>query len=474
MRVLMVASEAAPYAKTGGLGDVVGALPRALAARGVEAAVVVPRYRSISISRAQRVYHDLPIRLGRSLHRVDIYSNRERGFPCFLVDCPPLYDRDGLYGANGQDFPDNHQRFALLAQAALGIVRHLFRPHVLHCHDWQAALVPVYMRHLFSTDPTFFGLRTLFTIHNLGYPGLFDPEILPEIGLDESALDAAGLEFFGRVNLLKGGIVSSDWINTVSPTYSREIQTPELGFGLDDVLRARTSVLSGILNGADYAEWNPETDPHIAANYTADDLSGKQASKLDLLAEFGLPRETSTRPLIGIVSRFASQKGFDLIAEAADELAREDLALVALGTGEPKYEQMFADLAQAHPASIAVRVAYDDRLAHKIEAGADMFLMPSRYEPCGLSQIHSLRYGTVPIVRATGGLADTVDESIGVRFVDYSGQALLAAVRAALAAFRNPDEWRARLRRGMAKDYSWDASAGQYAALYDRLAERPA
>jgi starch synthase len=289
------------------------------------------------------------------------------------------------------------------------------------------------------------------------------------MGLDRSLFHPGGLEFLGDVNLLKGGIVWSDAISTVSKAYAAEIQTAEYGCRLDGLLRQRAGVLTGILNGADYSEWSPEADPHIAARYSAADLSGKLVCKRDLLARFGLPEQAMERPLVGIVSRFNGQKGYDLLEQVATELAREDLSLVALGTGEARYEEMFRDLARAHPDKFAVKVAYDNPLAHQIEAGSDMFLMPSRYEPCGLSQIYSLRYGSVPVVRATGGLDDTIDESTGFKFKDYSGEALLAAVRAALAVYHHGETWRRLMLNGMARDHSWKTSAAEYSALYERL-----
>ena len=467
-KVLMVASEAAPLAKVGGLADVVGALSRALRELGEEVAVVLPRYRGVPLEGARLVYDDLRVWFGPACYSSRVYLS-EQPVPYYLVDCPPLFDREGIYGAGGADHPDNHVRFALLARVALTLVRHVFRPQILHAHDWQAAPASVYLRSLFRYDPTFLGLKTVLTIHNLGYQGIYPRSILPEIGLDEALAAQGGLEFHGRVNLLQGGIRSSDLLTTVSPTYAREIQTPELGFGLDELLRQRADCLVGLLNGADYAEWNPETDPYIAARYSAEDLSGKAAARRDLLSELGLP-EASAAPLLGMVSRLDSQKGFDLLEQAAPALLAEDCLLVVLGTGDPRYEQWLRELAAAHPQKVAVRIGFDNRLAHKIEAGADIFLMPSRYEPCGLNQIYSLRYGTVPVVRATGGLDDTIDESTGFKFRPYTAEAFLGAVRAALAAYRDQARWQAMMRAGMRKDYSWKASAAGYAALYRKLA----
>jgi len=470
-RILMIASEAAPLAKTGGLADVVGALPAALAEFGCETAVVIPHYGSIRLKDAHRVYDHLPVYLGKDGFDTAVYQAPAE-YPLYLVDCPPLFRRKGLYGEAGVDYPDNHVRFAVFARAALGVARSLFPADVLHCHDWQAGLVPAYLRTTFAGDPTFMGVKTLFTIHNLGYQGLFPAAALKEAALDATIFNPGGLEFFGQVSYIKGGISFADALSTVSPTYAREIQTEEYGFALDGALRARAAVLTGILNGVDYREWSPENDPLIPAPYSAQDLSGKRAAKEQLLLEFGLPAEAMDRPLLGIVSRFTPQKGTDLLAEVAAGIVAEDAYLVALGTGDLEHEESFRALAEQFPGRIGVRIGFDNRLSHLIEAGVDMFLMPSRYEPCGLSQIYSLRYGTVPVVRATGGLDDTIEEGTGFKFEEYSGAALLDAVRAAIQAFSDRAGWRAMMLRGMQKDFSWKASAQAYAALYGRLLGR--
>jgi starch synthase len=467
-RILMVASEAIPFAKTGGLGDVVGSLPAALRALGHQVAVLLPRYGGIGLKSARRVFDSLPVWLGAARYDTSLYLSQTET-PFYFLDCPPLYDRDGYYGSAGVDYPDNDVRFAVLCRAALGVARYLFRPDIFHCHDWQAGLVPVYLRSTFALDPTFLAARTLFTIHNLGYHGLFDASAVSSLGLDPAVFTPAGLEFFGKLSFIKGGLACSDALNAVSPSYAREIQTPEYGFGLDGVLRARGDSLFGILNGVDYSEWNPETDRHIAANYSVDDLSGKRICKRALLRDFGLPDETMTRPLVGIVSRFTGHKGADLVAAAAPELVARGFCLVALGKGEPEYEKLFTDLEAAHPGRIAIKVAYDNALAHRVEAGADMFLMPSRYEPCGLNQIYSLRYGTVPVVRATGGLDDTIKEATGFKFQEYSAAALLSAMSAAGEVFADPERWKVMMQRGMMEDFSWNVSAAAYSALYGRL-----
>lgn len=464
----MVASEAAPFAKTGGLADVIGALPAALQRHGDQVAVVMPRYGRIPTSGLARVYEDLDIWLGLARHTTTVFHTLEGGVPFYFIDCPPLYSRPELYGENNLDYPDNLVRFAVLSRAALEVARRIWRPQVIHCHDWQSALVPISMRHFFCLDPTFVGLKTLFTIHNLGYQGIFPKTGLIEAGLDDGLFKPELLEFFGKINLLKGALVSSDAISTVSKGYAREIQEPELGFGLDDLLRARSDSLYGILNGVDYDQWSPETDRYIAAHYTADDPSGKAVCKRDLLASVGLPEQH--RPVLGMISRMVPQKGFDILTEVAGEIAELDIAWVLLGSGEPAYESVFQDLSARYPDRIAACIGYDEALAHKIEAGADIFLMPSHYEPCGLNQIYSLKYGTIPVVRATGGLDDTIKEGTGFKFSEYSGRALLDTLRTALDAYRDKTEWAARMRRSMEKDFSWDASAAEYSALYRRLA----
>jgi starch synthase len=467
-RVLMVAAEASPFAKTGGLADVMGSLPPALVRLGEQVAVVMPRYASARISMPERIWDAMPLFIGPRVFVVAIDQIIAGGVRYMFVDYPPFYGRPGIYGESGRDYIDNHLRFAVLNQAAIAIARNIFRTDIFHAHDWQAGLVASYLRENFATDPTFFGAKCVLTIHNMGYQGNFPLAALADLGLSRTLFHPGGLEFWGQVSFLKAGIVWSDAITTVSPTYAREIQTPEHGAGMDGILRDRADRITGILNGGDYNEWNPEKDPYLVAPYSANDISGKRAAKKALLAEMGLP-VNDARPLIGIVSRFVEQKGFDLMEEIADELGDEDMALVALGSGEPRFEAMFRVLAKTYPEKFAVRIGFDNALAHRIEAGADMFLMPSRYEPCGLSQIYSLRYGAVPIVRATGGLDDTVDETTGFKFRGYTGEALLGAIRDALAAWKDREAWEARMRLGMARDFSWDVSAAEYRRLYQSL-----
>lgn len=467
----MAATEATPYAKTGGLADVIGALPFALQARGEQAAVVLPLYPSAAeyLGGADRAYDQMRITLGSDAWMCDIRRIVDRDVHIYFVDCPKLYGRPGIYGEGGEDYPDNHIRFGVFAQAVLGVVRSLFRPDVLHFHDWQTSLIPPFLLRKFNTDPTYYGIKLLLTIHNLGYQGLFPKEALTELDLPADLLLPSAMEFYGQLNLLKGGIVFSDALSTVSKGYAKEIQTPEYGFGLDGLLRSRSNVLTGIVNGVDYQEWSPENDFYIAAPYTSANLAGKQKCKQDLLTTFGLPSDAPDTPVIGIVSRFAGQKGFDLIEEIGEELAQEDVLLTAIGTGEPRYEEMFRSMAARYPSKIAVQVTYNNELAHKIEAGADLFLMPSRYEPCGLNQIYSLRYGTIPIVRATGGLDDTINETNGFKFQEYSAAALLKTIRSALLAFKDKPKWQQRMKNAMSSDFSWSASAAEYSQLYRRI-----
>jgi starch synthase len=474
MKILFVASEGLPFSKTGGLADVVEALPKSLVALGHEVVVLLPRYRNTKAGGVAAP--GLTIPMGDTLRFPAIlHGGVLRGVRYYFVEDPEYFDREQLYGVSGKDYPDNGERFAEFSRAAIEFAKHIWMPDVIHCHDWQSALVPVLLRTQYEKDATVEGLAVIFTIHNMGYHGTFPRETMKKIGLPENLFKIDAMEFYGRVNFLKGGLVFSDYLTTVSRKYAEEIQTPEYGHGLDGVVRRRADYLTGILNGVDYAAWNPERDKLIAAKYSIKDLSGKLTCKKSLLEVFNLPPETSDKPLIGIVSRFADQKGFDLIAKVAPDLLAEDLAIVVLGAGEAKYEKALHDLAKKYPEKLSVKIAYDNAIAHKIEAGADMFLMPSRYEPCGLNQIYSLKYGTVPVVRATGGLDDTIEafdpatgSGTGFKFEAYEGVALLGAIREALAMFRNePVTWRRIQTNGMAKDFSWQASAIEYARLYE-------
>jgi starch synthase len=477
MHIAFVASEGVPFSKTGGLADVVGALPRALAALGHQVSVYLPRYRQTKLADAATVVRSITIPFDDQYRFASVIAGgTQSGVKFYFIEYPEFFDRDALYGTPAGDYPDNAERFALFSRAVLEASKILGVPHVFHCHDWQSALVPVLLRTLYADDPAFRDVGTVFTIHNMGYQGLFPPEVLPLLMLPWDLFTMTKMEFFGQVNFLKGALIYSDYVTTVSKKYSQEIQTAEYGFGLEGVLRGRAATVSGILNGVDYDEWSPQTDKFSAAKYSPQDLSGKAKCKLDLLAAFGISASAAKLPVIGIVSRFAAQKGFDLILQVADRLAREEMVLVALGAGDKPYEDMFRRLSKQFPQGIAVKVAYDNAIAHKIEAGADMFLMPSRYEPCGLNQIYSLKYGTVPIVRATGGLDDTIEpwdartgKGTGFKFTEYSGESLLLTVKQALQAYRDQTSWQALMRNGMNKDFSWNASAREYGKIYDRL-----
>jgi starch synthase len=476
VKVVFVASEGVPHSKTGGLADVVGALPKALAALGHELEVILPRYRMTKPGPSVPHARSLTLPFGSGFKFASVQDGgRANNLQAYLIDCPEYFDREGLYQQKGEDYPDNAHRFAAFSMAALECLkRDATPPDIIHCHDWQTALVPVYLRNLYQEDGYFRNTSVVFTIHNLGYQGLFPPHLLPQISLHAGLFTIDGLEYYGMVNLLKGGIIFSDFVTTVSRKYAEEIQTPEFGCGLEGVLRSRADRLQGIVNGVDYEPWDPATDKLIAANYTPTDLTGKETCKKALIEKMGAHTPVLRRPVIGIVSRFASQKGFDLIASIAENLAALDLYVVALGTGEPPHEELFRTMAAKYPEKFLVKIAYDNTLAHQIEAGADMFLMPSRYEPCGLNQIYSLKYGTVPIVRATGGLDDTIEafdgkSGTGFKFRNYTPQALLAVISTALEVYAVPKSWQRVMQNGMKKDFSWASSAQAYARIYQTL-----
>ncbi len=477
MHIVFAASECVPFSKTGGLADVVGALPQALAALGHSVTVYLPRYRQTKLGDAKTVVRSITVPFDDSYRFCSVLDGGIRsGVQFYFIEYPPFFDRDALYGTSVGDYHDNAERFALYSRAVLEASKILGVPDVFHCHDWQSALIPVLLRTVYEEDPAFEGVPCVFTIHNMGFQGLFSPDILPLLMLPWDLFTITKLEFYGNVNFLKGALVYSDYITTVSKKYSQEIQTAEYGFGLEGVLRGRSATVTGILNGVDYDEWSPEKDKFIKANYSPSDLRGKEACKRDLLEQFAVTNADPRLPVIGIVSRFAAQKGFDLISQIMDRLAREDMIVVALGSGDKEYQDMFVRLNKQFPNKIAVKIAYDNALAHKIEAGADMFLMPSKYEPCGLNQIYSLKYGTVPIVRATGGLDDTIEpwdartgKGTGFKFTQYSGEALLGAVKGALQAYQDRPSWQGLMRNGMNKDFSWNAAAKDYVRVYDRV-----
>ena len=482
MHIVFAASECVPFIKTGGLADVIGALPAELVRQGHQVTVYLPLFRSVAAQLTGKRKVLIPSItvpfLGYSRFVSVVDGGTREGVRFVFIDCPELFDREALYGTQAGDYPDNWERFALYCRAVLEASKQLGVPHIFHAHDWQAAMLPVYLHTLYAQDPAFDGIGTVFTIHNAGYQGLFPPETTEWLLLPWDVYRMDGLEHYDTFNYLKGGVVYADALTTVSRKYAEEIQTPEFGYSLEGVFSSRSTDLHGILNGVDYEQWDPSHDRYIAAHYDAAHLADKAECRRDLLHAFGAPDLPATTPILGIVSRFATQKGFDLLAAIAEQLAERDLYLVALGTGEPYYEDLLRSLAERYPHRFATRVQYDNTLAHKIEAGADMFLMPSRYEPCGLNQIYSLRYGTVPVVRATGGLDDTVDErpepeqGTGFKFHGYNPQNFLHAIDRALHLFANPDLWRTLMLRGMGKDYSWKRPAEEYSTLYEAVARR--
>lgn len=465
----MVGSEANPFAKSGGLGDVLGALPQALVRAGHEVCVLLPRYGSVALEQLEEIYPQLVVPLGGVDYYCSLWQTISGGVRYLFLDRRDLYDRwGGLYGVGNGSFPDNHLRFALLSKAALVVRKNIFFADVIHAHDWQGGLVGPYLQQ-FRLDPGLLGTRTVFTIHNLGYQGMFHNSVMPAIGLERRFYDDGTMRYYDAVNFMKGGIEYSDRLTTVSPRYAQEIQTPEYGFGLHGLLWHHRQKLSGILNGVDYSEWNPETDRYLPVTYSAESLEGKRECKKALLAELGFEEFGLDRPLLGVVSRLAEQKGLDLVAQAARDLIQMGCGLVILGSGDPALETYFRALEWNNRHSVRAWIGYSNRLAHLIEAGSDMFLMPSRYEPCGLNQIYSLRYGTVPVVRATGGLDDTINGENGFKFWGLTRGELVEAVRVALAEYGNPEAWQQRMRNGMAANYSWDVAAAQYGALYAEL-----
>jgi starch synthase len=486
LSILFVTAELSPLATTGGLGDIAAGLPTALAALGHRVSIFLPLYRSVrdrglalspvvdipvpGIGGGARIFH-APGGLGPA----DLY----------LVEHHAFFDRGGIYGDASGEFGDNLERFSFFSRAVPEAVVALgFDVDIIHSNDWHTGLVPAYLRTLYAHRQPLAGAAKIFTIHNVAYQGRFSVNRLPTTGLPWSAFHIEGLEFYGGINLLKAGIVYADAVTTVSPRYAAEICTPELGEGLDGVLRARRSVLQGITNGIDDARWDPKTDPNLAARYDRTDLSGKRRCKEELLGEMGLSASLES-PLLAMISRLTWQKGCDIVLGVAEDILRlrspagREPVLVLLGSGDRWLEQGYRDLAARHPGRVAVRIGFDEPLAHRIEAGADAFLMPSRYEPCGLNQMYSLRYGTVPIVRATGGLDDTVrdidldgERGNGFKFPEPRGDQMVAAIARALALHDDRSAWERLSRRGMAEDFSWHRSAMRYAELYQGVLRR--
>lgn len=481
MRILFISSEVTPFAKTGGLADVAGALPRALRRLGHDVRIILPLYRSVEERGFRPEKSPLTVEafVGGERRTAHLRQLEADGVPVYFVDYPPYFCREGLYGTAAGDFPDNAQRFAFFCRAALAFLPRLgWRPDAVHLHDWQTGLVPVLLKTELKDDPFFAGVPTVLTIHNLGYQGLFPSDVLPAVGLPPSVFSIDGVEFYGKVSFLKGGLVFSDLLTTVSPTYCREIQTPQMGFGLDGVLRDRTADLYGVLNGIDLDQWDPGRDAALAAPYGPEDLRGKGRNKRALQKELGLAPSSSV-PIVCMITRLDTQKGLDLVEKGWEALLQRNLQFILLGSGEEKHTRFFASVRRRYPGKVSINLGFDDALARRIYAGSDIFLMPSHYEPCGLGQLIALRYGALPLVRATGGLADTIvdpqhnDRSAnGFAFAEASPAALLRTLDRALERYAQRPGWLRMMRRAMTQDISWGNSARRYLELYDLAREK--
>ncbi len=456
MKIAMCASEVVPFAKTGGLADVVGALPSELEEQGQEVIIVLPGYKCIDEKKfkIQRLKDDIS------------YSIIGKAIKVYFIENSAYFNRDSLYGDKLGDYKDNLDRFSYYCRRTLELLKEInFKADIIHCHDWQASLIPVYLKTPYFNDPFYKNTKTILTIHNIGYQGLFPKEEFSKLGLPWSLFNIEGLEFYDKINILKGGMMFSDIINTVSPTYSKEIQTKEFGFGLEGVLNKRRDSVFGILNGLDYSIWNPAKDKFIAKNYSLKTVEDKAKCKEDLQEYCKLPKDKDA-PLFSIVSRLAEQKGFDILSEGIDKICRMAGQLVILGTGDLKYHLIMEEMVKKYPKVISLHLKFDDSLAHKIYAGSDIFVMPSRYEPCGLGQLISFKYGTLPLVFKTGGLADTVSKDNGFIFDDYSEDGLIKIFKKAITVFKNKKKWAALVTEAMGLDFSWEESARKYIELY--------
>ena len=477
MRIAMISSEIAPFAKTGGLADVASTLAIAVARHGHELCLIMPAYRGVL--QGDFAAEETPTKLSvpvsdRRQEASVLKAQLRKNIPVYLIRHDRYFDREYLYGAPQEDYSDNAERFVFFSRAALELLRG-HHVDIVHCHDWQTALIPVFLRAQAERYPEIASARTVITVHNLGFQGIFLAPDWHLLNLNANFFSPPYLEFYGQINFLKGALVFADKITTVSPTYAREIMGMEQGFGLEGVLQRRAIDVVGILNGVDYGQWDPAVDPWIAERYTASNLTAKRSCKRSLQRALGLPARDQA-PLLGMVSRLTSQKGFDLVEKTFDQLMERDLQIAILGSGEGRYEEFFRRTAARYPDRVAVRIGFDEALAHRIEAGADIFLMPSLYEPCGLNQMFSLKYGTIPVVRAVGGLKDTVEDfesergtGTGFVFEPYEPQALLATIERALQVYGNKKTWTALCRRAMSRDFSWERSADAYSHLYRQL-----
>jgi starch synthase len=482
-KVLFVASEAKPYARTGGLAEVVGSLSKALHRLGCDVRVIIPYYSEVRKGPfpITACLEDLKVDFHDGSLTADVMcTQNDEGLFVYFIQRDELYDRSYLYATPKGDYLDNAYRFIYFSKSIFPLCKSLgFQPDILHCHDWQTALVPAYLKHIYRSDPFFQHTASILTLHNIAYQGVFPSSSFRWTGFPSFMNTMQEMEYWGKINFLKAGINSADVINTVSPTYSHEILQEAYGYGLQGVLSARGKDLYGILNGVDYDEWDPSRDPYLEQRYTADTLDGKAACKRSLLEELGLQLDPEKVPCIGMVSRLTGQKGIDILSTAMKTVLARDLAFVLLGLGEKQYQDLMMRLSECYPGKMGLRIGYDNGLAHRIMAGCDMFLMPSRYEPCGLSQFYSMKYGTIPIVRATGGLEDSVHEfdpvamqGTGFKFRSYSSGALVDAIRRALEVYRNQTTWKLLRENCMQQNFSWEQSARKYLELYDSARKR--
>lgn len=482
LKVLIAASEVVPFAKTGGLADVTGALSKELKKLGHDIRVIMPFYKETK--RRKLAIKDtgetLLIEISDKIVQAKICTATiDKNITVYLIENDDYYGRDELYRTAEGDYPDNAERFIFFSKAVLELTKTVnFKPDIIHCNDWQTGLVPVLLKVNENENPFFANTSVVFTVHNLAYQGLFWHLDMPLTNLPWDVFTPEGIEFYGKINLMKAGMVYSDVINSVSKKYSKEIQTPEFGFGLEGVLAGRAADLYGIINGVDYDEWNPESDKFIKKKYSAKDLSGKEACRTDLLSKFKLKDKKNT-PVIGMISRLVDQKGFDLIADKIKDIMKLNIFLVILGTGDEKYHNLFKKIQKEYPDKVGIKLGFDNSLAHKIEAGSDIFLMPSKYEPCGLNQLYSLKYGTIPVVRATGGLDDTIKnfkpktgKGNGFKFSAYTSNAMLLKIKEAVKVYKSGKDWKQLVSNAMAEDYSWMQSAKEYVKLYNKAMKK--